>query len=50
MRKLQRIAAVAFTTIALTTVAVACERREGPAEEAGEAIDDAVDEVEDATE
>jgi len=48
MRKLQRMAAVAFTTLALA--GVGCDRNEGPVEEAGEAVDDAVDEVEDAAE
>jgi len=45
MRKLHRMAAVAFTTLALA--GVACDRKEGPVEEAGEAVDDAVDEVQD---
>lgn len=48
MRKLQRLAAVAFTTLAIA--GVACDRKEGPVEEAGEAVDDAVDEVHDAAE
>lgn len=48
MRKLKRMAAVAFTTFALASVA--CDRNEGPVEEAGEAVDDAVDEIEDTAE
>jgi hypothetical protein len=50
MRKLQRMAAVAFTTIALAGVGIACDRKEGPVEEAGEAVDDAVDDVQDKAE
>lgn len=48
MRKLMRIATVAFTTLALGSVA--CDRNEGPAEEAGEAVDEAADDVEDTAE
>jgi hypothetical protein len=47
MRKLKRVAVVAFTSLALASAA--CERREGPMEEAGEAVDDTADEIEDRT-
>jgi len=43
MRKLGQLMAVALTTLALG--ATACDRREGPAEEAGEAVDDTLDEA-----
>ena len=42
------IVAFLFATAALTTVA-ACDSNDGPMEEAGEELDDAADEVEDAT-
>jgi hypothetical protein len=48
MRKLKQMAAVAFTTFALA--GVACDRKEGPVEEAGEAVDEAVDDAQDAAE
>lgn len=50
MRTLQRMTAIAFTTIALAGAGVACDRKEGPVEEAGEAVDDAIDEVQDKAE
>jgi hypothetical protein len=43
MKTFSRLLAVTLATAALA--AAGCERREGPAEEAGEAVDDTMDEV-----
>jgi hypothetical protein len=48
LEPLKRITAAALAAVALGSVTLACERREGPAEEAGEAVDDTLDEVDDA--
>ena len=51
MRALHRITAVLGTAVLLAMLSLsgglACDRKEGPMEEAGEAVDDAADELED---
>ncbi|HEY8494832.1 MAG TPA: hypothetical protein VIN04_13155 [Myxococcota bacterium] len=51
MRALHRITAVLGTAVLLALLGLsgplACDRKEGPMEEAGEALDDAADDVED---
>jgi len=43
MKKLTQLVAVALSALALG--AAGCDRREGPVEEAGEAVDDTIDEM-----